>query len=439
MPDKDDFKRAFENVYQSILSSIKESTKHIFNIRLDLLRGKDKRQYVGELDLLWTLIKSISVGIPGSDPSKKNVPPRSIEEVVNTLKAVPEPLILDLLDSLGTTPTVKEGLKIAVLAGNVEYFKQILYENHIDTTRLSKVVHSVSFDGEDPLNSIIPILREGKIGPPPEKEFADIVYYLSENSKWFSPKEKDAIIAISQKLFSKEDGDIIIAAVNGDDLDNLLQQKQEKLILDSALRLSKKVLAKEETDVPEYKIDKQEGKRGKGGRNRSVWLSEKYSLYSDEQVGIELRTIIWPKLQQFLAPLPLPNVGNSRTKGDLKSLGAALLFYVFKQLGIASESATYGRAFERTMVVMGAEEGTLMGKTFCAGPFARNSTKDHFAAVSRILPALCQLKDEKRVNIYKLMEEGTPLEKALINGHAHLMAAYEFLIKELPSIFVEPK
>lgn len=173
----------------------------------------------------------------------------------------------------------------------------------------------------------------------------------------------------------------------------------------------------------------------KAGRNRGEWLSEKYSMYSDEQVGIELRTTLWPKLQQILAPLPLPNVGNSRTKGDLKSLGAALLFYVFKQLGIALENATYGRPFERAMVVMGAEEGKLMGKTFRAGPFARNSTKDHLAAVSKILPALCQLKDGKRIDISKLRNEGSPLEKALINGHLHLMTAYQYLIKELPSIF----
>jgi hypothetical protein len=173
----------------------------------------------------------------------------------------------------------------------------------------------------------------------------------------------------------------------------------------------------------------------KAGRNRGEWLSEKYSMYSDEQVGIELRTTLWPKLQQILAPLPLPNVGNSRTKGDLKSLGAALLFYVFKQLGIALENATYGRPFERTMVVMGAEEGKLMGKTFRAGPFARNSTKDHLAAVSKILPALCQLKDGKRIDISKLRNEGSPLEKALINGHLHLMTAYQYLIKELSSIF----
>lgn len=173
----------------------------------------------------------------------------------------------------------------------------------------------------------------------------------------------------------------------------------------------------------------------KAGRNRGEWLSEKYSMYSDEQVGIELRTTLWFKLQQILAPLPLPNVGKSRTKGDLKSLGAALLFYVFKQLGIALEDATYGRPFERAMVVMGAEEGKLMGNTFRAGPFARNSTKEHLAAVSKILPALCQLKDGKRIDISKLRKEGSPLEQALINGHVHLMDAYQYLIEKLPEIF----
>ena len=176
----------------------------------------------------------------------------------------------------------------------------------------------------------------------------------------------------------------------------------------------------------------------KAGRGHSTWLSKKYSMYSDTSVGILLKAKIWDKLKGDLTLLPLPNYGLKRMDGDIKSFGAALLFYVFKQLGIASDEATYGRSFERTMVVMGTESNVLQKNKLSAGPFARNSTTSHLEAISIVLPALCQLKDGKHLDIAKIREKGSDLVKVLVDGHTTLMTAYQYLMKELPSIFEEP-
>lgn len=175
----------------------------------------------------------------------------------------------------------------------------------------------------------------------------------------------------------------------------------------------------------------------KAGREPSTWLSDKYSMYSDTSVGLLLKAKIWDKLKEALTLLPLPNYGLKRMDGDIKSFGAALLFYVFKQLGIASEDATYGRSFERTMVAMGTESNVLQKNKFSAGPFARNSTTPHLEAISIVLPALCQLKEGKHLDIAKIQAKGSDLVKVLVNGHTTLMDAYQYLINKLPSIFEE--
>lgn len=175
----------------------------------------------------------------------------------------------------------------------------------------------------------------------------------------------------------------------------------------------------------------------KAGREPSTWLSDKYSMYSDTSVGLLLKAKIWDKLKEALTLLPLPNHGLKRMDGDIKSFGAVLLFYVFKQLGIASEDATYGRSFERTMVAMGTESNVLQKNKFSAGPFARNSTTPHLEAISIVLPALCQLKEGKHLDIAKIQAKGSDLVKVLVNGHTTLMDAYQYLINKLPSIFEE--
>lgn len=190
-------------------------------------------------------------------------------------------------------------------------------------------------------------------------------------------------------------------------------------------------------EIPDETAQDKPSKK-KAGREPSTWLSKKYSMYSDTSVGILLKAKIWDKLKGDLTLLPLPNYGLKRMDGDIKSFGAALLFYVFKQLGIASNEATYGRSFERTMVVMGTESNVLQKNKLSAGPFARNSTTSHLEAISIVLPALCQLKDGKHLDIAKIREKGSDLVKVLVDGHTSLMTAYQYLMKELPSIFEEP-
>lgn len=175
----------------------------------------------------------------------------------------------------------------------------------------------------------------------------------------------------------------------------------------------------------------------KAGRGHSTWLSKEYSMYSDISVGLLLKAKIWDKLKEGLTLLPLPNYGFKRMDGDIKSFGAALLFYVFKQLGIASEDATYGRSFERTMVVMGMEADTLKRNSTAAGPFARNSTVNHLDAITKVIPALCQLRADKRIDIGKIKEQGSDLVKVLISGYDTIMKTYDYLLKELPSLFTE--
>lgn len=192
---------------------------------------------------------------------------------------------------------------------------------------------------------------------------------------------------------------------------------------------------KQEEDVTQEGRDLNE--KPKKRRKPSIWLSEKYSMYSDTSVGLLLKAKIWDKLKEALTLLPLPNYGLKRMDGDIKSFGAALLFYVFKQLGIASEDATYGRSFERTMVAMGTESNVLQKNKFSAGPFARNSTTPHLEAISIVLPALCQLKEGKHLDIAKIQAKGSNLVKVLVNGHTTLMDAYQYLINKLPSIFEE--
>ena len=89
------------------------------------------------------------------------------------------------------------------------------------------------------------------------------------------------------------------------------------------------------------------------------------------------------------------------------------------------------------MIVMGLEAGTLKKNSTAAGPFARNSTVNHLGAISTVIPALCQLRADKRIDIGKIYEGGSELVRVLIDGHNSIMKAYEYLLNELPRIFTE--
>ncbi len=206
LPDYEGLNKAFRQVYDSYYKTLesigKECDAQLIEIiqRLEALgidAEEEKKEYGKEL--LGSLIKQISEGITKPVPSWKTASPSTIKEVVDTLKVLPESLILDLLSHLGTTPVIKEELKDAVIAGSVEDFKRILYENHVDSTRLSKVIDSFHIDGVDPADVILPFLREGRIGTPPKKDLDDIAAYLRYYRNWISPKEKSTIIIVINK------------------------------------------------------------------------------------------------------------------------------------------------------------------------------------------------------------------------------------------------
>lgn len=206
LPDYEGLNKAFRQVYDSYYKTLesigKECDAQLIEIiqRLEALgidAEEEKKEYGKEL--LGSLIKQISEGITKPVPSWKTASPSTIKEVVNTLKVLPESLILDLLSHLGTTPVIKEELKDAVIAGSVEDFKRILYENHIDSTRLSKVIDSFHIEGVDPADVILPFLREGRIGAPPKNDLDDIAAYLKYYRNWISPKEKNTIIIVINK------------------------------------------------------------------------------------------------------------------------------------------------------------------------------------------------------------------------------------------------
>lgn len=156
-------------------------------------------------NLLWSVIKQIYDGIPQPVPSWKTSSPGTLEEVVDSLKVLPESLILLFLDNLATIPVVKERLKDAVLEGDVDTFKGVLYENQIDSTRLSKVIKSYHIDGMNPADVILPYLREGRIGTVPEKDIDSMVSFIWGNIDWLSPKEKSSIINVINNDFFPEE------------------------------------------------------------------------------------------------------------------------------------------------------------------------------------------------------------------------------------------
>ena len=215
----DEIKKRFEQEYSAILSSIQSYMSSLEQAAatndetlVELIRrlqelGEDTKDEEIEYgtERLSSIIELISKGIPGPAPRWKDEKPSSIEDVVDALHSLPVPLILDLLDNLGTTQIVKEKLKDAVLANSVEDFKHILYENHVDTTRLSKVIQSFHVEGVDPADIILPYLREGRMGPCPKRNLDAFTNYLEKNRDWLAPREKTTVINVVNNYYFPED------------------------------------------------------------------------------------------------------------------------------------------------------------------------------------------------------------------------------------------
>ena len=160
----------------------------------------EEQEYYGRVHLRELLCR-IHKGIDISDCCRQvNV---TTSDIFDILSRLPRKYVEFLLMRIHLIPIVREQLEEAVIRGEKDRFIDILYENRIDTSKLSEEL--ASLDTLTTANHLIPVFRTrfDLLEPIPNQESLDsyIEYYLAHLDDFSSEEKKIATSLFDSKYF----------------------------------------------------------------------------------------------------------------------------------------------------------------------------------------------------------------------------------------------